>query len=61
MKRAALIGSRRQNNRTAMFSPLIVDLRNMYSRDKVEASGFTYVSIGQSEHPMELGGGPDRC
>jgi UDPglucose 6-dehydrogenase len=40
--------------RAAMFRPLIVDLRNIYSRDEVERSGFTYVSIGQSEHPMEL-------
>ena len=28
-------------------TPLLVDLRNLYSRSDVEAHGFTYVAVGR--------------
>ena len=33
--------------RSRLRSPLIVDLRNIYEPEKVEAAGFQYLSVGR--------------
>jgi UDPglucose 6-dehydrogenase len=41
--------------RKAMKVPILVDLRNIYSRDQIERNGFTYVSVGRPGQDIVAG------
>ncbi|WP_141263378.1 UDP binding domain-containing protein, partial [Bradyrhizobium sp. USDA 3456] len=37
--------------KSAMAQPIVVDLRNIYRPEEMEAAGFTYESVGRSARP----------
>jgi UDPglucose 6-dehydrogenase len=49
-----------QRVRSLLKRPVLVDLRNIYRPDDMQARGFTYVSVGRAEQPRDGDAGTGR-